>query len=93
MDQSPILIAAARRLAAEEGGDQRIEFRVGDVHHLDLGESSFDAVIAHTLLSHVADSLVVLKDAARVVRPGGNVVIFDGDFASLTFAHPDPTLA
>src|SRR6516164_8398550 len=33
------------------------------------------------------------KRRARVVRPGGNVVIFDGDFASLTFAHPDPALA
>jgi len=63
VDQSPVLIAAARRLAAEEGGDQRIEFRVGDVHHLAVGESSFDAVVAHTLLSHVADPLVVLKEA------------------------------
>jgi ubiquinone/menaquinone biosynthesis C-methylase UbiE len=79
VDQSPVLIAAARRLTAEEGGDQRIEFRVGDVHHLDVGESIFDAVVAHTLLSHVADPHMVLKEAARVVRPGGSVVIFDGD--------------
>jgi SAM-dependent methyltransferase len=93
VDQSPLLIAAARRLAAVEGVDQCIEFRVGDVHHLSLAESSFDAVIAHTLLSHVADPLMVLKEAARVVRPGGSVAIFDGDFASLTFAHPDPAFA
>jgi ubiquinone/menaquinone biosynthesis C-methylase UbiE len=93
VDQSPVLIAAARRLAAEEGVDQRIEFRVGDVHHLAVGESSFDAVIAHTLVSHVADPVRVLKEAARVVRPGGSVAVFDGDFASLTFAHPDPAFA
>ena len=93
VDQSPVLIAAARRLAAEEGVDQRMEFRVGDVHHLAVAESSFDAVIAHILVSHVADPLLVLKEAARVVRPGGSVAIFDGDFASLTFAHPDPAFA
>src|SRR5215471_20963425 len=32
VDQSPLLIAAARRLAAEEGVDWCIEFQVGDVH-------------------------------------------------------------
>ncbi|HLL79188.1 MAG TPA: methyltransferase domain-containing protein [Ktedonobacteraceae bacterium] len=93
VDQSPVLITAARRLAAEEGVDQRIEFQVSDAHHLAVADSSFDAVIAHTLLSHVADPLMVLKEAARVVRPGGSVAIFDGDFASLTFAHPDRAFA
>jgi ubiquinone/menaquinone biosynthesis C-methylase UbiE len=93
VDQSPVLIAAARRLAAEEGVDQHMEFQVGDVHHLVIAESSFDAVIAHTLVSHVADPLMVLEEAARIVRPGGSVAIFDGDFASLTFAHPDPAFA
>ena len=93
VDQSPALIAAARRLAAEEGVDQRIEFQVSDVHHLSVADSGFDAVVAHTLVSHVADPLMVLKEAARVVRPGGSVAIFDGDFASLTFAHPDPAFA
>jgi ubiquinone/menaquinone biosynthesis C-methylase UbiE len=93
VDQSPALIAAARRLAAEEGVDRCIEFQVGDVHHLSVADSSFDAVIAHTLVSHVANPLLVLKEAARVVRLGGSVAIFDGDFASLTFAHPDPAFA
>jgi ubiquinone/menaquinone biosynthesis C-methylase UbiE len=93
VDHSPVLIAAARRLAAEEGVDQHIEFRVGDVHHLAVAESSFDAVIAHTLVSHVADPLMILKEAARVIQPGGSVAIFDGDFASLTFTPPDPACA
>ncbi len=93
VDQSPMFIAAACRLAAEEGVDQHMEFLVGDVHHLAVADRSFDAVIAHTLVSHVADPLMILKEAARVARPGGSVAIFDGDFASLTFAHPDPAFA
>lgn len=35
----------------------------------------------------------MLREVRRVVRPGGTVAIFDGDYASLTFAYPDPALA
>jgi hypothetical protein len=35
----------------------------------------------------------VLGEARRLVRPGGTVAIFDGDYASLTFAYPDHALA
>src|SRR4029453_1657418 len=31
----------------------------------------------------------VLRELARVVRRGGSVAIFDGDYASLTYAYPD----
>ena len=35
----------------------------------------------------------MLKEATRVVKPGGIVGIFDGDYASLTFGHADPLKA
>jgi ubiquinone/menaquinone biosynthesis C-methylase UbiE len=82
-DQSPHFIAVAESLAA---GDARTEFAVGDAHALAFADAGFDAAIAHTLVSHVRDPLAVLAEAARVVRPGGTVAIFDGDYASLTFA-------
>jgi ubiquinone/menaquinone biosynthesis C-methylase UbiE len=90
VDLSPYLIATATRLAREEGVAERTEFRTGDVHRLDFASGSFDAVIAHTLLSHVEDPLAVVKEAARVLRSGGLLGIFDGDYASLTFDHEDP---
>jgi ubiquinone/menaquinone biosynthesis C-methylase UbiE len=90
LDLSPHLVAAAKRLAGGEGIGERVEFRVGDVRRLDFGAGSFDAVVAHTLLSHVEDPLSVLKEAARVLKPGGTIGIFDGDYASLTFGHADP---
>jgi ubiquinone/menaquinone biosynthesis C-methylase UbiE len=90
VDLSPYLVAAAKRLAAEEGVAERLDFRAGDVHKLDFSDNSFDALVAHTVLSHVEDPLSVLKEAARVVKPGGTVGIFDGDYASLTFDHADP---
>ena len=92
VDQSPEFIAAAGRLADEEGVGERVEFAVGDAHELDLPAASFDAVVAHTLVSHVRDPLAVLAQAARVVRPGGTVVIFDGDYGSLTFGCSDAWL-
>ncbi len=89
VDQSPHFIAAARRRAAEEGLGDRVELAVGDAHELDLAAASFDAVVAHTLVSHVRDPRAVLAQAARVTRPGGTVAVFDGDYASLTFGSAD----
>ena len=93
IDQSPRLIDEARRLSAEEGLDRGVEFRVGDAHQLDFPDESFDVVLAHTLISHVTDPLGVLREARRVVKSGGMVAIFDGDYASLTFSRSDPDLA
>jgi ubiquinone/menaquinone biosynthesis C-methylase UbiE len=88
VDQSPDFIAAAQRL----GADDRSEFVVGDAHALNFADATFDAAVAHTLLSHVRDPLAVLAQAARVVRPGGSVAIFDGDYPSLTFGSSDSRL-
>ena len=88
IDLGPALVAAAARLAAAEG--LNIDFRVGDTRSLDLADGAFDAVVAHTLLSHVADPAAVVREMGRLVRPGGMIGIFDGDYASLTFGNPDP---
>lgn len=92
VDHSPALIRAARQLAAEGGIGGRIAFEVGDAHRLPYPDGDFDVVIAHTLVSHVTDPREVLLEAARVVRPGGTVAIFDGDYASWGFGSSDPSL-
>ncbi len=53
IDQSPSLIGAANRFADDENLAGRIDFRIGDTQRLDLGAGEFDAVVAHTLISHV----------------------------------------
>ena len=91
IDVSPYLIEAATRLAKKEHIDQAVDFRTGDSQALHLADASYDAVIAHTLLSHVESPPAVLKEIFRIVRPGGMVGIFDGDYASMTFENADPT--
>jgi ubiquinone/menaquinone biosynthesis C-methylase UbiE len=93
VDHSPALIDAARRLTADEGLAGNVSYQVGDAHHLPYGDAEFDLVTLHTLISHVDDPPQVLREARRLVRPGGIIAIFDGDYASLTFAYPDHALA
>jgi SAM-dependent methyltransferase len=90
IDISPNLIAAARCLADEERVGGRIEFRTGDAHSLGLLEGSFDLVVMHTLISHVANPSSVLAEGRRLLRPRGRLVVFDGDYASLTLATEAP---
>ena len=92
VDQSPALLETARRLAAAQGLQARLDFVVGDAHRLELDDGAFDVVVAHTLISHVADPATVMREMARVTRPGGTVAVFDGDYASWTWSHPDPAL-
>jgi ubiquinone/menaquinone biosynthesis C-methylase UbiE len=90
IDLSPYLVEAAKRLADEEGLGDLLEFRSGDTRDLDIPDGRFDAVVAHTLVSHVKEALTVLKEAGRLVKPGGLIAVFDGDYASMTFALDDP---
>jgi ubiquinone/menaquinone biosynthesis C-methylase UbiE len=79
----------ARRLSEDEGIAERTDYRVGDTRCLDLTDATFDAIIAHTLVSHVGDPLAVLTEVTRIVRPDGWAVIFDGDYTSLTLTTGD----
>jgi SAM-dependent methyltransferase len=91
-DQSPAFLAAGERFARDEGVTDRLAFEQADAHALPYPTASFDRAIAHTLISHVADPAAVLREAARVTRPDGLIVFFDGDYASLTFGYPDAAL-
>lgn len=83
-DLSKSLIDTARRLTDAVGIDG-IKYLQADGQGSTAHESDFDMVLGHTVISHVADPDAFLKEALRLVRPGGRVVIHDGDYASMTF--------
>jgi len=93
IDLSPHLVAAATRLADAEGISARATFQSGDARKLPFADASFDAVVAHTLISHVNAPLAVLTEAGRVLKPGGTIAVFDGDYGSLSFDQPDEAKA
>jgi SAM-dependent methyltransferase len=93
VDHSPDLLEVARRLTAQEGAGDNVTYATADAHDLPYADGEFDIVTMHTLISHVDDPVQVLREARRVVRPGGTIAIFDGDYASLTFGYPDHAVA
>jgi len=83
IDPAEGLVARARdRFAGTEG----VAFAVGDAVNSGQADEAFDLVVAHTVYSHLADPRGALAEAYRVLRPGGRLAVFDGDYATNTVA-------
>ncbi len=89
VDPSRHMIAAARRLCREQ---RTIAVRVADGIRLPFAANRFDAVLAVTVVLHVADPLALTREMARVTRPGGRVALQDQDFGTIVLTHPDRNL-
>ncbi len=88
VDPSAVFVAEARRLAAE-AGLENLTFAVADGRALGEPDGAFDAVVAHTVFCHVPELAAMVGEIARVVQPGGHLVVCDGDYASNLIVHPD----
>jgi ubiquinone/menaquinone biosynthesis C-methylase UbiE len=83
VDPSPLLVEHARRHST---AFPNLDFRQGDGCDLPFAGESFDVAILHTVLSHLEQPQAALREAHRVLQPGGWLAIFDGDYASVTCA-------
>ena len=76
VDISPAMIERARELAADLGN---VEFVIGDSEHLPFPEATFTTVICSSSFHHYPDAAQALREMARVLVPGGRLVIAEPD--------------
>jgi ArsR family transcriptional regulator len=74
VDDSPAMIAAAQRRL---GGLSNVEVRSGRLEALPIDDGRLDAALLFLVLHHVVEPVEVLKEVARVLRPGGRLLIVD----------------
>jgi ArsR family transcriptional regulator len=76
VDNSARMLDAARtKLDAEGLAD--VELRNGEAHRLPIADSEVDAAFAHMVLHYLPSPLEALHEMARIVKPGGTVVVVD----------------
>jgi ubiquinone/menaquinone biosynthesis C-methylase UbiE len=73
VDAAPEMV----RVASEAGGDSRVRFIQGTAEELPVPDGSVDLVISTTSFDHWADQRAGLAECARVLAPGGHLVLSD----------------
>lgn len=76
IDRSAAVLARARQLA-ERRRVSNVTWKRGDIEKLPAADGSFDVALLSQTLHHAADPGRAVHDAARVLRPGGRVLILD----------------
>ena len=75
IELSPAMLDQARVRAARLG--RPADLRLGDAQQLPFPDCSFDSVIATLTLCSIPDADTAVAEMARVVRPGGRIVLLD----------------
>ncbi len=79
VDQSPAMLAALQRKFPAA------DCRVGDANHLPIGDGTVDYAVANMYLHHVETPPQAIREMARILKPGGRLVVTDLDSHTFEF--------
>jgi ArsR family transcriptional regulator len=76
LDASHAMLSVARA-NLEKGGLTRVELRQGDIYAPPFPRNTFDLVIIHQVLHYLDDPARALREAGRLLAPGGRILVVD----------------